>query len=164
MKKIILYLLFSMTALSSNAQVPPAPPRPIQVYVNPLQGLVFGSVFRGPTGGSVIVFPDGSRSVTGDIQQAHSGVPFSPAIFEIEANPGTLITIVNGPDVVLNGSNGGTAILKIGQSNLGSPFITSIQQPLRTTLRIGATLVIGSPLITPTGNYSGQFDIIFIQQ
>ena len=163
-KHILLTICSTMIFIVVKAQNPQPPPRPLQVYVDPQQGLVFGSVFRGPTGGSVIIYPDGSRSVTGDIQQAHSGVPFSPAIFEIEANPGTIVTIVNGPDVILNGSNGGTAILKIGNSNLGSPFITNVQQPSRTILRIGATLVIGTSLVTPSGNYTGYFNLTFIQQ
>ena len=163
MKIVILILsIFSFNDLL--AQQPQPPPKPIEVYADPLQGLVFGSVFRGNTGGSVIIYPDGSRSVTGDIQQAHSGVPFSPAIFEIEANIGTIINIVNGPDVILNGSNGGTTILKIGTTSLGGSFITSVNPPQRTTLRIGGTLVIGGPLVSPSGNYSGNFYITFVQQ
>jgi hypothetical protein len=162
MNKLFLLAFFTFGVISAIAQQPP--PRPINIFVNPTQGLVFGSVFRGANGGSVIIYPDGSRSVTGDIQQAHSGASFSPAIFEIEANQGTIITIVNGPDVILNGTNGGTAILKIGESNLGSPFITSLTPPLHTILRVGGTLLIGSPLVTPTGNYSGTFQLTFIQQ
>ncbi|WP_261387807.1 DUF4402 domain-containing protein [Chitinophaga pinensis] len=88
-----------------RAQEPP--PRPISVYVNPAQGLIFGAFFQGITGGTVILYPDGSRSVTGSIVQANLGYPFSPAIFEVDANPGTLISIMNGPDVTLTGSNGG---------------------------------------------------------
>lgn len=143
---------------------PPPPPRPIAVYADPLQGLIFGTVFRGFTGGSVIVFPDGSRSVTGDIIQSNLGVPWSPAIFEVEANQGTIITILNGPDVILNGSNGGTVTLRVGSSNVGSPFITSAVPPTRTIIKIGGTLFIGGPLASPSGNYSGNFYVTFIQQ
>lgn len=159
-----LFLLVCLSFVFTAAFTQQPPPRPINIYVNPTQGLVFGSVFRGANGGSVIIYPDGSRSVTGDIQQAHNGVTFSPAIFEIEANQGTIITIVNGPDVILNGSNGGTATLKIGSSSLGTPFITSVLPPLHTILRIGGTLIIGSPQVTPTGKYSGTFNLTFIQQ
>lgn len=161
-KLICLLLLFEMDGL--KAQTPPPPPRPIEIFADPLQGLFFGAVFRGPTGGSIIVFPDGSRSVTGDLQKANTGTPVSPAIFEIEANQGTIINIVNGPDVLLNGSNGGTARLIIGNSNLGNTFITSTVPPQRTTLRIGGTLVVGGPLISPSGVYNGFFSVTFVQQ
>ncbi len=163
MKMTIIFLCL----LGSNelfGQTPQPPPRPIEIFADPLQGLFFGAVFRGPTGGSIIVFPDGSRSVTGDLQKANTGAPFSPAIFEIEANLGTIINIVNGPDVLLNGSNGGTANLIVGTSNLGSTFITSVAPPQRTTLRIGGTLVIGGPLVSPSGVYNGYFSLTFVQQ
>ncbi|MDP3667513.1 MAG: DUF4402 domain-containing protein [Sediminibacterium sp.] len=143
---------------------PPQPPRPITTYATPEQGLIFGSFFRGNTGGTVIIFSDGSRSVTGDIIQSNSGVPFSPAIYEIEANLGTVVTILNGSDVTLNGSNGGTVSLHIGGSSTGSPFITSATTPARTTIRIGGTLTVGGPLTSPSGAYSGVFYVTFIQQ
>src|SRR5688572_31007726 len=101
----LLVLLLHVTP-SVMAQEPP--PRPISVFVNPAQGLIFGAFFQGVTGGTVIIAPDGSRSVTGSIVQANLGFPFSPAIFEVDANRGTLIQILNGPDVILTGSNGGT--------------------------------------------------------
>jgi hypothetical protein len=140
------------------------PPRPISIYVNPAQGLVFGGFFQGTTGGTVIVYPDGSRSVTGDLIQANLGIPFSPAIFEVDANPGTLISILNGPDATLTGSNGGTLHLHIGNANTGAQFITTVVPPGRTQVRIGGTLTAGNALANPAGIYSGTFSITFIQQ
>ena len=160
----VLFVIFLGWVHLLSAQNPPLPPRPIQIFADPLQGLFFGAVFRGPTGGSIIIFPDGSRSVTGDLQKANTGAPFSPAIFEVEANLGTIINIVNGPDVVLNGSNGGTATLIVGAASPGSSFITAVSPPLRTTVRIGGTLVVGGPLISPSGVYNGFFSVTFVQQ
>jgi len=142
----------------------PPPPRPITVYVNPAQGLIFGAFFQGVTGGTVIIYPDGSRSVTGDLVLANLGIPFSPAIYEIDANPGTVVSILNGPDVTLTGSNGGSIHLHIGNSSTGSPFITTATPPARTEVRIGGTLTVGSPLANPSGAYSGTFSVTFIQQ
>ena len=143
---------------------PPPPPRPLAVYASPEQGLVFGTFFRGNTGGTVIIYPDGSRSVTGDIVQSNMGVPFSPAIFEVEANQGTVVTILNGSDITLNGSNGGTVTLHLGSSSSGSPFITSAVPPARNSIRIGGTLTVGGPLTSPSGSYSGSFNVTFIHQ
>lgn len=147
-----------------RAAAQPPPPRPIAVYVSPAQGLIFGAFFQGIAGGTVIIYPDGSRAATGDIVQANLGQPYSPAIFEIEAQPGTLISILNGPDVPLNGSNGGTIVLHVGTASTGTPFITTVAPPGRTQVRVGGTLTIGSPLANPPGAYSGSFAITFIQE
>lgn len=160
----IICLLMAIPVAVNAQQPPPVPPRPIVVFANPEQGLIFGTFFRGTTGGTVIIFPDGSRSVTGDIVQSNIGVPFSPAIFEVEANLGTIISILNGPDVQLTGSNGGSVTLKLGSSNPISPFITNVQAPLRTTVKVGGTLVVGGALASPSGAYNGNFYITFIQQ
>ena len=141
-----------------------APPRPIVIYLNPAQGLNFGSFSHGPAGGNVIISPNGSRSVTGDIVQLGTGLPFSPAIFEVEANPGTVVQIMNGPDVTLSGSNGGTLALQLGISSTGSPFVTAAAPPSLNEVRIGGTLVVGNALANPGGSYSGSFMITFIQE
>lgn len=155
-------LLLLFYGLIVEAQ--PPPPRPINVYVNPAQGLIFGAFYQGATGGTVIVFPDGSRSATGDLVLANLGMPFSPAIYEIDANPGTLISILNGPDVTLTGSNGGSIRLHIGNSRPTAPFITTAVPPARTQVMIGGTLTVGSPLANPSGSYNGMFSVTFIQQ
>ncbi|MEZ2445603.1 DUF4402 domain-containing protein [Chitinophaga sp. RCC_12] len=147
---------------AASAQEPP--PRPIAVYVNPAQGLIFGAFFQGLSGGTVIIYPDGSRAVTGSVVQANLGYPFSPAIFEIEANRGTLISILNGPDVILTGSNGGTITLHVGAASTGSSFITTATPPARNLVRIGGTLTVGSPPSNPSGSYSGVFNVTFIQE
>ena len=140
------------------------PPKPISVYVNPAQGLSFGAFYHGTTGGSVIIYPNGSRSVTGDIVQANTGAQYSPALFEIEANEGTIISILNGPDITLSGSNGGTMTLHIGNANTGSSFITTALSPQRTLVSIGGTLTVGNSLANPPGNYSGTFSVTFMQE
>lgn len=147
----------------ANAQGPENPPRPVVIYVNPAQGLNFGAFYQGGSGGTVIVYPNGSRSTTGSVIQTSQGFSFSPAIFEVDAEPGTLVTILNGPDVTLTGSNGGTINLSIGNADPSSPFIATATSPSRTLIRIGGTLTIGNPLASPPGNYSGTFSVTFIQ-
>jgi len=145
-----------------HAQV--MPPRPVSVFVNTAQPLSFGAFFQGVTGGSVIVYPDGTRSTTGDIIGASMGYNFSPALFEVEGLPGTLVSILNGPDVHLNGSNGGSMTLHIGNSSPVSPFVISSTPPSRTLISVGGTLTVGPPAANPSGSYSGTFNIIFIEQ
>lgn len=149
---------------SQNLLAQENPPRPISIFVNPAQGLSFGAFVHGNSGGSVIVYANGSRQVTGSVIPANLGYSFSPAIFEVDAEPGVLVTISNGPDVTLNGSNGGSMILHIGESSLGTPFIATAVSPARTQLRIGGTLTVGNSLANPPGNYNGTFSVTFIQQ
>jgi hypothetical protein len=154
----------SILSCSLAATAQPPPPRPITVYANPAQGLIFGAFFQGSSGGTVILFPDGSRSSTGSLVLANLGYAFSPALFEIDANLGTAVSIMNGPDITLTGSNGGSIGLHIGTASTGSTFITQIASPGRTEVWIGGTLTVGSPLANPSGSYSGTFSVTFIQQ
>lgn len=156
----VISLLLLTTEASAQLQ-PEAPPRPIKVYARPLQGLMFGAFYQGQAGGTIKVDAYGSRSVTGDIIQMNLGKPFSPAIFDVDANPGTLVNILNGPDVILTGSNGGTIKLHLEESDKGSPFIATAIPPSFTELRIGGTLIIGPPAANPPGEYSGTFSVIF---
>lgn len=158
-----LLILFILSGLQvAMAQEPP--PRPIAVYVNPAQGLIFGAFFTGNSGGTVTIYPDGSRTVSGSVIQANLGFPFSPAIFEVEANQGTLVSILNGPNVTLNGSNGGSLTLQLGASSTTSPFIVNTTPPARMQVRIGGTLIVGNPSANPVGSYSGTFNVTFIQE
>lgn len=147
-----------------TSQAQEQPPRPIAIYVSPVQSLSFGAIIQGPTGGSVIVYPNGTRSSTGDIVLGDFGYSYSPALIEIEANYGTLISILNGPDVILTGSNGGTMTMEIGSSDPVSPLVITVNYPTRTYVRIGGTLNVGGPLTNPEGSYSGSFMVTFIQE
>lgn len=157
---IIFFLLISQ----SNVFGQEPPPKPISVYAIAGQGLQFGAIIQGLSGGTVTVDENGIRMVTGDIFPGAFGYNYSPAYFEVEANLGTLISIINGPDISLTGSNGGSMTMHIGNSSPGSPFIITTTPPLRTQVRIGGTLTVGTPLSNPSGDYSGTFSIIFTQE
>ncbi|MEP6746706.1 MAG: DUF4402 domain-containing protein [Bacteroidota bacterium] len=149
-------------SFSVNAQ--PPPPRPISVTNNPAQGLFFGAFYQGASGGTVTVLSNGTRSSTGSLALASLGYTYAAAIFQVDANKGTAISIMNGPDVTLTGSNGGSITLHIGAASTGSSFVTSVIPPTKTQVMIGGTLTVGTPLANPSGNYSGTFSVTFIQQ
>lgn len=157
---VSLLFLFAHTSLKAQQH----PPRPIAIYTNPAQGLFFGAFYHGAAGGTVIVYPDGSRSATGDVVQLGLGQPFSPAFIDVEAPLGTRIGILNGPDATLSGSNGGTMTMQIGATNVGVHFVTTVAPPGRTQVRIGGTLLVGNALANPPGAYSGMFQITFVQE
>jgi hypothetical protein len=151
---VILLLIISLDA---RAQEPP--PRPINVTVN--QDLGFGAFYHGAVGGDVTVNPDGSRSATGDVVLLTLGYPFSAAEYRIVGRPGTVVSLLNGPDVLLPGSNGGSLNLHIGSSDPASPFILT---PGPFLVNVGGTLTVGNPLANPPGDFSGTFDITFVQE
>jgi hypothetical protein len=129
-----------------------------------VQNIKFGAFTQGNSGGTVIIANDGFRTVTGEILPLNLGSPFFQAIYEIEAPAGTIISIMNGPDATLTGSNGGSMSLHIGTAEPVSPFNTIISPPGKTQVSIGATLTVGSPAVSPPGTYSGTFFITFNQE
>jgi hypothetical protein len=154
-----IFLLLNFVSVSAQEM----PPRPIIVTVITTQNLSFGNFAQGTLGGTVSVSSSGMRSWTGNIVLLNGG-SVSPALFDVVANPGTLITIVNGSDVLLNGSNGGTLTLHIGASSTGSPFTTTVARPTPTHVYIGGTITVGSSGANPPGDYSGTFQVTFVQQ
>ena len=98
--KIIPVIFLFITPGQLNAQEDP--PRPVQVTVT-AQILSFGAFYHGAVGGTVTIDPDDNRSATGDIVLLGMGYSFSSALYEILANPGTVISILNGDDVTLPG-------------------------------------------------------------
>lgn len=159
---VSLSLLFIITITTVQGQE--LPPRPIAVTVNLSQNLNFGAFYHGNVGGSVIIYNDGSRSSTGDIVLLTMGYTFSTGLYDVVANPGTLVSILNGPNAILTGSNGGSMILQLGDSDPMSPFIITTTPPASTQIRIGGTLIVGNPITNPPGNYGGTFDVTFVQE
>ena len=160
-KSVITGLLLILPLVVASGQEPP--PRPVSVTVT-AQGLSFGTFTQGGAGGTVTVTATGSRSSTGDVVLLSLTPLHTPAMYEIVANPGTLISLLNGPDVFLPGSNGGSLQLTIGASEPVSPFVITTLPPVATIMYVGGTLTVGNPGLNPPGSFSGTFDITFIQE
>lgn len=158
MKFILSVILFFACFFVSLAQEPP--PHPINVTWTG-QNLSFGAFYIVAVGGSVTINSDGSRAFSGDVVLLGLGIPFSTALYRITGHRGTVVSLLNGPDVFLNGSGGGSMRLHIGASNPVSPFVLS-GPPLM--LNVGGTLTVGNSGSNPPGNYSGTFDMTFVQE
>lgn len=165
-KRPLFILILGFISVFSFAQNPtdtiPQDPGAMSVYT--IQNLSFGAFSHGNTGGNVIISNSGTRSVTGDVIPLNMGVQYFHAIFEIDAPQGSIISILNGPDATLTGSNGGSISLQIGNSDPASPFTITVPQPVRTQVNIGGTLTVGSPAANPPGTYTGTFYITFNQE
>ena len=158
---IIPVVLMYSVSVELKAQEPP--PRPIRIDVT-AQGLSFGAFYHGAVGGSVVILPSGSRSATGDVVLLGLGFPFSAALFEVHAHPGTVISILNGPDAVLTGIPSGTMTLHIGSSNPSSPFVSNVNFNIGIPLYIGGTLTVSNSAANPPGSYTGTFDITLVRE
>ncbi len=163
-KKIFLngiaMLILFLVSIAAKAQEDP--PRPLKVTT--FQNLSFGAFIQGNTGGQVIIDPQGNRSLNGDLIPVYLGYQYYPAIFETEAIPGSVITILNGPDITLTGNHGGTLSMHLGASIPPSPYISTTNPPFKTQVRIGGTLYVGTMLNNPSGDYIGYFSVTFVQQ
>ena len=148
--------------LPLNAQ-PQRPPRPMKIIK--YQDMNFGSVIQGNSGGTVIISTSGIRSTTGSVILPSLGSPGNEAIFEVKADPGTLITIVFGSTTLSpNGSPSTTMNLVLGPSFPSSPFINTLQPSGVTLVHLGGTLTVPSAGSIPAGDYIGSITVTFVQQ
>lgn len=157
---IIGYLFLMTTILNVNGQE--NPPRPITATVNISSNLCFGSFWQGGSGGTVIVYPDGTRSVTGDVIGLTMGPPVSTSLFDIVAYPGTVVSLLDS-DAILTGDTGGWMTLQIRTINY-TPLLVTTMPPASTQMRIGGTLIVGLPAQNPPGIYGGSIVITFVQE
>lgn len=156
--------LFFWAGISVSAQEDP--PIPITVEVNTSQFLNFGSFIVGTNGGTISVDANGQVIATGDIFPLSSGEMPTPALFDITANPGSIIQITPVYNIPLKGgeSNVGIIYLDINSFSTGQTFITTAAPPLTNPVYVGGTLRIENSQSAPPGKYFGSFQITFIYQ
>lgn len=159
----LLMITGTILALTQSAFAQEPPPRPIRI--NPTaQILSFGAFYHGSSGGTVTIDPSGSRTATGDVVLLGMGYSYSPAMFEVHAHRGTVISILAGPPVNLPGSNGGSIQLVIGSTIPGPTFVSTVNFNVAIPLYVGGTISAGSPAANPPGTYSGTFNITLVRE
>lgn len=158
------FLLFMFSVMEASAQE--NPPIPIEVEVNTSRNLNFGSFTVGNSGGNVTVSYDGLRTINGDIFELNFGQPVSSALFDVYANPGTIIQIQPGSATELTNGNGGIIHLTLDSFSTGRTFVTqapSAQTP--NEVFVGGTLSIPADNSgNLPGHYNGSFTLTFIHQ
>lgn len=156
LKGIFILILLACSALLKAQEDPPRPPS-----ITIAGDLSFGAFYHGLVGGTVTISSAGNRSSTGDIVLLGMGYSYSPARYNIYSNAGTIISILNGPDVQLSWS-GFNMNLHIGTSLPESPFVNTNPYSVPTELTVGATLTVGSAASNPPGTYTGTFNITLV--
>ena len=164
-KRIFLVIALTLVCgFAATLKAQEDPPRPVIVTFNPAQPLAFGAFTPGLSGGTVTVFPDGSRSSSGDVILLNMAYLFTPAMFYISAKPGSVISLMITSPVTLIRGGGGSLTLNLGGTQPASPFITTLPWPQQTTLLVGGTLIIGPIGMNPPGQYNGTFSVTCIQE
>jgi len=159
---ICLVLLLFFGSITSYSQE--NPPIPIEVKVRTARFLNFGAFTLGTSGGTIVVNPSSQRTQTGDIVLLNLGPTVSSAMYEVTANPGTLITISHPPRFTLTGSNGDEIILENLTYSVDKTFITTAPSTSINEIEIGGMLQIGNISSNRPGMYRGTITLTFIQQ
>ncbi|TVZ28396.1 uncharacterized protein DUF4402 [Gillisia sp. Hel_I_86] len=160
--KWVLLSFLLVGALPSFAQE--NPPVPIEVKVRTARFLNFGKFTLGTAGGNVIVAPNSLRTQIGEIYLLNIGPTVSSAMYEVTANPGTIITISHPDSFMLLGSSGDQILLDNLTYSVPKTFITTAPSTSINEIEIGGTLHIGNISGNGAGSYSGTIAITFIQQ
>ena len=165
--RVVVAALFALLWSPVFAQGDPTdslPDDPGALSVTKIQDLNFGAFSTTGSGGTITVSAGGLRSATGSVIPMNLGYAYFQAIFDLMAADGSIITILNGPDAILTGSNGGTVSLRLGASSPSSPFVNTAVPPDKKRIYIGGTLTIGNASASPPGRYTGTFDVTFNYQ
>ena len=156
LKGLVIILLFGFFQALKAQEDPPRPPS-----ITVTGDLSFGAFYHGAAGGTITISPSGTRTSTGDIVLLGMGYSYSPARYNIYSNAGTIISILNGPDVQLSWS-GFTMNLHIGTSQPASPFVNTNPYSVPTEVTVGATLTVSNSASNPPGTYTGSFNITLV--
>ena len=136
-----------------------------QMQVTVDRDLAFGSFATGSTGGTVVVSPEGNRSVTGTIIGLEITPVFS-AGFGVRIGGRHTIRIVFPPSAQLNrtGGNGSMTITNFTSDRPGNIISTRPGPPMTYTVNVGATLNVQNSTVNPGGDYTGTFTVTFINE
>lgn len=144
------------------------PPVPISVEVRTARNLNFGSFVAGAAGGNVTVSYDNLRTVNGDIFELNFGMEASAALFDVYANPGTIIYIQDtSPYILENQGTGAQIYLYINSFSSGRrTFVTTAPDAESPNeVFVGGTLQIPADNSgSLPGTYNGTFTLNFIHQ
>jgi len=161
------WILLCLLLANGSVLAQEKPPKPITVAVTTQRNLNFGTIVQNYSGGTVTVDYSGVRTASDMllIPSISSSSAPSSVQFVVTALPGTLITILNGPEATLTGGTPlGSMKMNLGNSNFGISGTSFVAQSDITYVTIGGALSVGTSGANPPGIYSGFFTVTFIQQ
>lgn len=173
MKKLFIYMTFFGISFFGmikpiKAQNPPSLPDKTGT-LSLTQTLHFGDfTLKTPSSsGSVMVDYNGTRTASGDVILLNMGNTAQQAIFEFKLCPGRTVTINYSGTTTLTGSNGGSILLHIGPTNIGtsgSTFTSNKGCDDTHLIYVGGTIDVNAISSNPAGLYTGTFSVTFNQE
>ena len=158
LRLIVVSILFGFI-ISNNILAQEDPPRPLTATT--IQNISFGTFYQGATGGTVTVNSSGSRFAGGTVVLLFGS--FSPAIFEITGNPGTVVSFLKPTSTLTDGSSHSMSF-EIDETNPSTPFVLTNNYPTPTQVTMGGILTVGTTAANPPGIYNGTFAITFVKE
>jgi hypothetical protein len=122
--------------------------------------LNFGRFYPETSGGNINVYPDGSRSVSGDVSLLGM---VTPASFTVtgQADATFSISLPFQPAIITNLANAKTMIVDKWASLPVEGTNTGVLTGGTQVVKVGATLFVKSKAENPAGMYSGTYSISF---
>lgn len=123
--------------------------------------LNFGRFAPGPSGGEIVLTPQGSISVLGNIYVGTG--THNPASFYIsgDSEASFTVSLPGSPVVLRHASSAKTMVIEDWLSVPGPGVGAGILQDGSQVVYIGATLKVGSPQDNPVGIYTGTYSVTF---
>lgn len=163
-KWLFFVVIFCFCYLFSSAQ--PVLPRRSLTATTATQGIHFGTFcLSSPSGGTITVGFDGSRSCSSGILLLGKSPNAHPAIFDVKLCDGRVVSINYYTSIQLTGSNSGALTLNLGPTDKGvngSAFVTGGDCNFISQIRLGGMLTV--PGTAVPGTFSGVFAITFNQE
>lgn len=163
--QLLIGVLFLSGIVQNLYAQPENPPRPM--VITSTSSLSFGVFSSEITGGTIQVDEYGVRTSSGDIVLYNLGYLYYPASFQVDVNPGHIITITLGTlgtlghDILLSDGVGHTMKLEPNGIYPLSPFVTTTDI---TDIYVGGILTVGNMMTNPPGTYNGTITVIFNYQ
>ncbi len=141
------------------------PLRAQPLEVERIQHMDFGTFATGSSGGTVVISPEGNRSVTGTVVGLDaSNISSAKFLFTVSGN--RIVSLIFPEQTQLTRSAGGSMTITNFTSDMpGNQFQT--YPPLKTYyVNVGATLNVQNSTVNPGGRYTGEiyFTATFIKE
>jgi len=124
----------------------------------------FGNIVAGKEGGTLILYADGQIRTTGSVLVLPSAQTASPALFELRAQPGTVVQFILDAPFQIRGSNGNVLMVLPIHPFDGAPFTMPEAPGNSVTIPVGAEVRIPPNPSTEAGGYTGSLQLTVVYE
>lgn len=129
-----------------------------------IKNFSFGNIVAGKDGGTFTLDADGQVSTTGTILVLPSAQAASPALFELRAQPGTVVQFILDEPFQIRGANGSYLLVQPIHPFDGAPFVMPNAAGNSVTIAVGAEVRIPPNPATEAGDYTGNLQLTVVYE